>query len=210
MTVSISVSAPGYTGADVAKVTFDSNPLGLLGQGYSENGATFYGNATVVNGVVFGFATPPFTDTSNYITIGQLNAQGNGEIIVFDQPVTSVGFWWSSIDGGQAPQHPDWLNVVGIGNYPNVSNVFLGSDVPGVIANGAMFTWDSSRYVTISSSNPFNMLYMGTTNTYNAAMEIDNVSWTAAVPEPATWLMLLLGFVMMATAFRKKRKLVYA
>lgn len=207
MTISVNVSPVGYTGADIAKVTFDNVSLGLLGN-YSQDGANFNGNATVVQGVVFGFATPPFTDTTQYITIGQNGPNGNGEIITFDQPVTSVGFWWSSIDGGQAPQHADWINVVGIGNFPNVSNVFLGNDIPGVVANGGMFTWDSSRYVTFTSDQPFNMIYFGTTNTYNAAFEIDNVSWTTAVPEPATWLMLLIAFVGMAVAFRKKRKLV--
>jgi hypothetical protein len=38
------------------------------------------------------------------------------------------------------------------------------------------------------------------------AFEIDNVSFTAAVPEPATWAMMLVGFGMVGAASRYRRR----
>ena len=42
------------------------------------------------------------------------------------------------------------------------------------------------------------------------AFEIDNVAVNSAVPEPATWAMMLLGFGAVGFSARRRRSMVFA
>jgi hypothetical protein len=229
--MTITLGPAGYTGADVAQVTFDNLPLGRLGN-YCQGIVCFSGDAFVANGLTSNVSAPPYTDTTNYLTV----PKGGYETITFSSPVTDPAFFWGSMDGGYEPPNPDFENAVQI-NYagPTTANLcstgncsalimgggsdtFYGHDLINyaLTPNGNQFSWDSNRYVGFLQTQVVSLVLMTNDN----AFELDNIGWmqdppdpapVPAVPEPSTWAMLLIGFAGLGFVFhRSRRKLMAA
>jgi hypothetical protein len=64
----------------------------------------------------------------------------------------------------------------------------------------------SMNFVATSGSQTLSFLSKGTPNGLPPTNLLDNVSMTAAVPEPATWAMMLVGFGMVGGAARYRRR----
>lgn len=95
-------------------------------------------------------------------------------------------------------------NFTGSANFINILAVsFNGLPVPGSYDNGALFQYAGMTGVPITTGATNNLVVTYTTNgtgTYGGNLTFD----TAAVPEPATWAMFLLGFGFLGLAFRRK------
>jgi hypothetical protein len=65
-----------------------------------------------------------------------------------------------------------------------------------------------NRRVTFTGTNgtTYNGIRFSNAGTAQQAFEFDNVSFTAAVPEPATWAMMLVGFGMVGAVSRYRRR----
>ena len=130
------------------------------------------------NGALFGQADG--VDTTTYITSGIGSAT-----LTFAIPTTYVGMLIGSVDP---------YNTITFNTADGMTQSFTGSQI------GFLGT---SRYVNFSSSSP--ILSIVTSSTGNA-FEFDNVAVNAAIPEPATWAMMLAGFGAVGFAMRRRQR----
>ena len=63
----------------------------------------------------------------------------------------------------------------------------------------------SMNFVAGGSTQTLSFLAQGTPNGLPPSLLLDNVSLTAAVPEPATWGMMIVGFGAMGATLRRRR-----
>jgi len=162
---------------DTLLYDFTDGSLGVLDPGFSN---TIIQSATNGNGAQNPFAVPG----GNYLSV----LAGGSATITFDSLMRSISFNWGSVDtyntltihwsGGDKVV----LGNPGGGNQQNPSNngVFWANVGADEYITGLTFA---------SSQNSF---------------EVDDISGSA-VPEPATWAMMITGFGLAGAAIRRRR-----
>jgi hypothetical protein len=152
--------------------------------------ATSVGNVTLQNGSHSGVAAEPMNDATQYLAIS------NGSYTL--QSTTGydrMSFYWGSIDPAN---RIDLLD----------SN---GSIFYSLLGNSPLLTWSadgnwwgdwSNRTVSFASDQK---IYGAKFSFAGTAFELDNVAF-AAVPEPATWGLMIVGFGLIGAALRTSRK----
>lgn len=120
---------------------------------------------------------------------------GQPAILTFTAPVSYLSFLWGS---------PDTYNALTITTNLGAILNFTASGMGFPVTNGNQ---SFSQYVQFSgtgghliSSATFNNV--PTTDAFESA----NFSVTAAVPEPATWAMMLIGFGAVGATMRRRRR----
>jgi hypothetical protein len=145
----------------------------------------------------------PLGSTGGFVSVGP----ADGTPGVFDLtglgPINAVSLLWGSIDVYNT------LEVLGEGGV--VLATIEGSNVWDP-ANGNQTEADTNRIVRLDFTNGFQSQVTALRfSAYGNAFEVDNIA-IAAVPEPATWAMMIGGFGMIGAAARRVRKVraVYA
>ena len=155
--------------------------------------AAFTGSPThgeVVSGSSSGQNATPFNDGTSYYTVGTLN-QPESATLTLSSNNNYLGLYWGSIDTYNSITIKDanGTTVISSSTYP-ILNPANGNQ-----GNGG------SAYVNIFDTAPITSI---TFSSNIQAFEFDNVS-VAAVPEPATWAMMILGFFGVGfLAYRRK------
>ncbi|MBJ6123000.1 PEPxxWA-CTERM sorting domain-containing protein [Sphingomonas mollis] len=90
----------------------------------------------------------------------------------------------------------------------SVITSFDGTQIAGFVPTFPGTTQPgSNRRVTFTADGGTAIYGVRFSNTDNlGSFEFDNVAFTAAVPEPATWAMMLIGFAMVGAASRYRRR----
>ena len=154
----------------------------------------------ITGGLNYEIKTPPADGNgappanSNPSGTPYLSVKGGGfATIDFDYAVQRFQFDWGSIDTYNTltiyKQGGGSLVVVPGGNFPNLANGNQAS--PGTNGLFSVFGSAGERFTGIrldSSTNSF---------------EIDNLA--VAVPEPATWAMMILGFGGVGSLIRRRK-----
>ena len=174
-------------------VTFDGEGGGFAG--FTLGGTLPYGTqmgtsplpgAAPYDGPVNG------ADMTNYLTV----PTGGLASLTSAAAYTTVSLFWGSIDNYNA------FNLL-----DSSGNIFetITSSTLGVLSsgNGDQTAADTNRRVTITSDTPFYGVSFGS---QHDSFEADNIKFTSAVPEPATWMMMLFGFGFMGAAMRKAKR----
>ena len=155
--------------------------------------ASFSGSPThgeVVSGSVGGQYAAPFGDGTSYYTVGTLS-QPESATLTLTGNNNYLGLYWGSIDSYNSITITDanGSTVISSGTYP-ILNPANGNQGLGGSAFVNIFDTSTITSITFSSNTQ--------------AFEFDNVS-IAAVPEPATWAMMILGFLGLGfMAYRRK------
>jgi hypothetical protein len=90
------------------------------------------------------------------------------------------------------------------GDVPKTTVITLGNFTTSIpLASSDPYQLHSFTFTTTGGNLIFSDLAGGDGNIGNI---LDNVTLSTAVPEPATWGMMLLGFVGLGFAFRKSRR----
>lgn len=173
--VTVSQSALGSAPKAGTTITFDEpTPAGF----------------SVVGGLVQSsdnsFGKNP-TGSTNYLSTNTGNGRGSASIFS-KEAFGEVSFDWGTIDGYNTFA---LLDKAGNAFYTMTGSQFL----PG--ANGTV----GSR-ITLASSDAG--IYGLRLFSSAPAFEVDNVNFAAAVPEPATWAMMILGFGLVGAAMRRR------
>lgn len=90
------------------------------------------------------------------------------------------------------------------GGTPNSFSVLFGGSNPLSLTNAPAFGYTTYSYNLLATSASTNLQFDFRDDP--GFWGLDNVSVTAAVPEPATWAMMLLGFGMMGGMLRYRRR----
>lgn len=176
------VPAPGQT----VLVSFDAQ----LPTGYALSG-----NYGIVSGSSSAAATPA-TDVSKYFYVS--SGLGNGIAKLTTPNLKSVSFYWGSVDAY------NFVDVLGAGGATLLT--LAGNALP--VANGNQFIASTNRRVSFDAG--VGEVITGLRfRSSGVAFELDSIAGTA-VPEPASWALMIAGFSMVGFAMRRRAKTVPA
>jgi PEP-CTERM motif len=210
---SISILSPGVFGPPSGSVaTFDNVSAEAYGSTASygslygsllDGGASFSGSGVVMNNGgrdSLGLYATPFGDATNYMAV----LGGGSEEIAYSGSKDSFGLYWGSVDT---------YNSLTFYSGDNLVATITGADLgPSVNPNGGQTDYASNAYVLITRLPQFDRVFASSSSN---SFEFDNViaggtpelpSSVAAVPEPSTWAMLLLGFAGLGYVASRRRK----
>jgi len=162
------------------------------------DGATPEYSGTIYTDSVGGVRAQPAGSTGGYGAVGPSNAQSSTvlDLSAFGE-ISSITFLWGSVDTYNS------LAILGTGV------TFNGGDEGVSPSNGDQVNPNSNRLVTLTftGADRWNVTGLQFNSTGNA-FEFDNVNVTTAgaVPEPASWALMLGGFGAIGSAMRSRRK----
>jgi len=146
---------------------------------------------SVVNNEVAGQHIRPFGSTGNYYAVGPFDGTP-AELAL--GPISKISFLWGSIDAFNVFELLDAANQV----LFSINGVTIKNDMdpqPGNVNRVVTFTiTDGATQSAISKARFSSRLN---------AFEIDNIA-IQAVPEPGTWLMMILGMLGVGFAMRRR------
>lgn len=206
--VTVSSTAYGFdtSFADgLGKASFDGGSINTAttGLALSGSGYTIHAGGSAAND---GNGAAPAISTTAYDSTSYLAVQ-NGSAIVSSSTTgtlyNTLTFYWGSIDTYNSLDLLDanGNSILG-GTLINTAN--YGSSLG--VGSGDQTSGATNRMVTIYSTTAFSKVSFNSTS---AAFELDNVKLsTSAVPEPATWGMMILGFGAVGFAMRRRQATV--
>jgi hypothetical protein len=165
--------------------------------------ATTTGLARTFGGTVFNvddsgndFFRPEPSDNSAYFGVGRNSSLTLTSAVA----LSDVSVFLGSLD--------NYNLVTFLGRTGNVLQTFTGEQIFGApLAFPGGTGSETNRRVTFSATGNTEIFGIGFSNTADlGSFEFDNVALTAAVPEPATWAMMLVGFGMIGAASRYRRR----
>lgn len=189
LTAAFAAAALTATGAQAA-VTYSQSAIGstppagttITFDSALPDGFTLKGG--VVQSVNNAFGANP-TGSTNYLTTNDTSSAGSASIF------SKTGFGSLSFDWGSV----DTYNTFGL--LDAMGNAFFTLTGSSIQPNGGT----TGTRISLNSDQPIYglRLYSG-----KPAFEIDNVTFSGAVPEPATWAMMILGFGLVGAAMRRR------
>lgn len=149
------------------------------------------------SGDVSGIAAQPFGSTGNYFTVGPADGTPGFLDLSNFANIAQISFIWGSVDIYNT------LDVVD--RAGGILATFTGEDA-SVNPNGnqELPITNPLAFLTISGADQTNIGGLRFSSTQNA-FETDNFAITAAVPEPGTWALMLLGFGAIGASLRSRR-----
>ncbi len=120
---------------------------------------------------------------------------GDSAILKSTTGYREVSLYWGSID---AYNTLDLLDALGgtIASY-------TGNQIE-MPANGAQFQGSTNRRVNFKISGSDSPIYGLKFASKSPAFEVDNIAFSSAVPEPASWAMMIGGFGLVGGAMRRR------
>lgn len=153
----------------------------------------------ITNASLSGVRAQPFGSTGNFATVGPDDGTPGILDLTSFGVIDSITFLWGSVDSYNT------LDVLDLAD--NVMISFTGSQV-AALANGNQtnpFT-NPLATLTFTGGDRTNVGALRFSSTANA-FEFDNVTVATAVPEPATWIMMILGFGLIGGLARRRHSL---
>jgi hypothetical protein len=184
---------------DGSLVASASSPDGTLNVNDQAFGSVFNLNSLNINSQEF--LAPPGVLSTNTLDVDQTS--GGTHTLVLD--IRAAG-----LKGPGALEN--FLSSFSVSGQTGGWSVVEQTRINGVVlATTPLFAGVSDSASSINAafaSNPFTAEAIYTIHTAGVGSFNGGVDISAAVPEPATWGMMLLGFVGLALAFRTRRKRV--
>ncbi len=128
-------------------------------------------------------------------------ANGSASVTSVAGAFRNISVYLGSIDVGNT------VEVLGQGGA--VLRRFSGTELSSpAAANGNQTAQQTNRLVTFSAAGNEQLTGLRFGSSTNS-LEFDNVRFSAAVPEPATWAMMILGFGVVGYAMRRRPAVRY-
>jgi len=158
-------------------------------------GATAVAGGSISGGVVnAGGSTNPDTGINSSISSYISAMPGNDETVTFGGNQKYFGTLWGSVDPG---------NMVTLYEGANVVGSFTGAALNSAVG---LLEWPATgSYVDFVANSPagyFNKVVLSSTD--GEPFETANFASAAAVPEPASWAMLMLGLFGLGAVLRRR------
>ena len=204
LTVSaIALSTTVASAAVTLGFTLGTNPYSGPTPTYDFESAAPFTGGLITTGSVATIRAQPFGSTGNYATVGPSDGTPGLLNLSTFATISAVSFIWGSVDAYNT------LRVLDRSGIAFAS--FTGADV-SALANGDQTNPATNPLVTISftgldAANVGSLEFSSSSN----AFEFDNVAVvSSAVPEPATWAMMLFGFGVVGSALRRRSRTAIA
>ena len=158
---------------------------GLQGAGYD---LTLNGPAGIYNGadgLVSGVAAPPPGTTSKYLSV-----LGGGSAVLTTPEISALSIYMGSPDDFNKIR----FNFAG-GGFEELTGAALSAGAFGgdqSVGRRMTYSFNGQKVTSVEFSSSGN------------SFEFDNIS--TAVPEPATWAMMITGFGLAGSAIRRRRQ----
>jgi hypothetical protein len=153
-----------------------------------DNADHLSGGYKLVKGSAASYAAP-YKDTTQYLAV----LAGKTASLAISPAVKTLSFYWGSIDD---------YNTVSFYNGSTLVGSFTGDQIPLAPADGTQGSPLNNRRVNWSFDGAV-VTRVDFTSSRNA-FEVDSVA--GAVPEPATWAMLVLGMALVGTSMRARSR----
>lgn len=196
LVASVLAAAPATASVTVSTVTPGTDPYSGPPPTYDFESAAPTSGGLVTTGSLSGVRAQPFGSTGNYWTVGPTDGSpGTLDLSSFGD-IYALTLLWGSVDSYNLIEFLDGSN--------NVLASFTGSDIFNP-ANGNQTDPNTNPLVqfNLTGSDVSGFTTLRLTSRQNA-FEIDNVT-VNPVPEPGTWMMMLLGFGLMGFAVRARK-----
>lgn len=197
MTALIALAAAGAANAVTVASSINGPDVGplpgqlLINDFESGAPANLTGIFSIVQGSAVNQYAAPLGDTTRYLAV----LGGNSATLTLAQSYRNLSFYWGSIDPFNSVT---FLNAAG----QNVGT-FTGAQIPGAPDNGAQGDALNNRRVNFDfGTDSVNSI---TFSSRQNSFELDTIAAGGAVPEPATWAMLLAGMGMVGASMRRRR-----
>jgi hypothetical protein len=156
--------------------------------------------ATLSGGTIYN-SDQPFADIpaggvfgSTFLAAGPTS--GAPATLTFAPGVTSISFLWGS---------PDTYNLFTVEDTLSNVSIVTASDLGFAVTNGNQ---SFSQYVTVTATGGATLKSFTFNNSPSSdAFEVANFS-LGAVPEPATWAMMIGGFALAGISLRRRQTAV--
>ena len=177
---SVQSDPTGYSFTPTKVVTFDS----VLSSGgdFTSEGFLFSGTGSIVKGSNTGRFKTPTGDTTKYLSTGV-----GTETVSFGQTLGKLGFYWGSVDA-----------------FNTVTFSLAGATVGSFTGNNVMSALNGSKSEYVNFAGAFDKVAFTSTR---PSFELDNVA-VGDVPEPATWIMMILGLAGLGMFAQRKKAIV--
>jgi hypothetical protein len=160
---------------------------GLQAAGY---GVTTTGPVNIYNGadgLMSGISAPPPGDLSNYVAV-----LGGGALTLSTPAIKLLSVYMGS---------PDQYNSIQFNYSDNTFDLLDGNQLSGGAFNGDQSIGRRMTY-TFGGKTVTSVVFSSSQNSF----EFDNIATVSAVPEPATWAMMIMGFGLAGSAVRNSRR----
>lgn len=141
----------------------------------------------------------PIGSTGNYYTVGPVGASNSGPGVIDLSAfggLTTLSLLWGSVDTYNTLTFLGFDGSTVIGSY--VGGDIIGSDFGSQVLPG------SNPLVTFNFTGTDQAVGFLKMESTSQAFEIDNIA-VQAVPEPGTWLLMLLGFAAVGASMRARK-----
>ena len=149
----------------------------------------------VTTGSVDTIRAQPFGSTGNYWTVGPADGSPGVMNLAAFGDIFNISFIWGSVDEYNSIDFLDGDNVIATFSGSDIFNPANGSQTDPNLNPVVRFDVSGEHVASLTS------LRLRSTNN---AFETDNFAINA-VPEPATWAMMLLGFGAIGFGMRRRR-----
>lgn len=149
----------------------------------------------VTTGSVDTIRAQPFGSTGNYWTVGPADGSPGVMNLAAFGDIFNISFIWGSVDEYNSIDFLDGDNVIATFSGSDIFNPANGSQTDPNLNPVVRFDVTGEHVASLTS------LRLRSTNN---AFETDNFAINA-VPEPATWAMMLLGFGAIGFGMRRRR-----
>lgn len=160
---------------------------GLQAAGYS---TATTGPVSIYNGadgLMSGISAPPPGDLTNYVAV-----LGGGSLTLTTPAIKLLSVYMGS---------PDAYNSILFNFSDNTSELLNGAQLAGGAFGGDQSIGRRMTY-TFGDKTVTSVVFASSQNSF----EFDNIATVSAVPEPATWAMMIMGFGLAGSAVRNSRR----
>ncbi|WP_068874572.1 MULTISPECIES: PEPxxWA-CTERM sorting domain-containing protein [unclassified Phenylobacterium] len=167
-------------------------------------GFSLVGDGVLFTGSAAKLSAAPALSPASWDETQYLSIQKNQSVTLDTPLLSSISFYIGSLD-----RFNSFTFNLADGTSQVVTGAILAA-LPGMDANGSQTSFTTNGRLTFSFDSAITAVTMASGNYSLEIGDIGAIFAGTAVPEPATWAMMILGFGGVGALMRRRRAMVFA